>query len=106
MIKISDSELKVMKVVWNKKQVTSLEIIENLKDNKWKENTIRTFINRLFLKKAIGISKKVGKVYTYVPLIEENKYRIEISKKLIEQFFNNSVLEFIEVWQQNNKNLE
>lgn len=100
MVKISDAELEVMKVIWREKEVTSLDIIEKLKYCNWNNNTIRTLINRLIGKRAVGISKKEGKTYTYVPLIKENEYRIKQSKKFVKQFyggsFNDMILNFID----------
>lgn len=95
MIKISDAELEVMKVIWEKKEVTSTEIIKELTEFNWSDNTVRTLINRLISKKAVGISKKDGKVYTYVPLIKENEYKIKRSKNFLKQFYNGSVNEML-----------
>jgi len=61
MIKISDAELEVMKVIWNRGKATSVEIIEDLTEQQktnWSYNTIRTLIKRLLVKGAIEIIKK------------------------------------------------
>ena len=91
MIKLSDSELEVMKVIWGKDSTTSFEIIQALNQTKWSVNTIRTFINRLIYKRAVGISKKEGKCYYYIPLIEKDKYILKCSKDFVNQFFNGSI---------------
>lgn len=95
MVKISDAELEVMKVIWTKKEVTSIEIIDKLKYCQWNDNTIRTLINRLISKRAVGISKKEGKTYTYVPLIRENEYKIKRSKNFLKQFYHGSINEML-----------
>lgn len=95
MVKISESEYEVMKVIWEKKEATSPEIIARLSPKKWTDNTIRTFINRLIDKKAIGISCKIGRTYTYVPLIDEQKYKKFIVNKYVEQMYNGSLVDFI-----------
>lgn len=95
MIRISDSELEIMNILWEKKRATSNEIIQKLKDKKWNQNTIRTFINRLVVKKAVGIAGKEGKIFTFVPLIDEKKYKVAITKKFVEQFFDGSFEDFI-----------
>ena len=46
MIKISDAELEVMKVIWDKEKATSVEIIGGLPDVTWNYNTIRKLIKR------------------------------------------------------------
>lgn len=95
MIKISDAELEVMNIVWDKKETTSEEIIKLLKYRNWKDSTIRTLIGRLVTKKAIEVSKKKGKLYFYISLIDEKKYKINVMKKFIDQFFHGSFQEFI-----------
>jgi len=74
MIKISDAELEVMHIIWNKKIVTSFEIIEELSNKKWTANTIRTLIKRLLSKGAIEIHSKKGKTYYYKPVLNKEKY--------------------------------
>ena len=95
MIKISDAELEVMKIIWKKGETTSIEIIRELDDSKWSDNTIRTLINRLIEKKAIGISRKEGKTYSYVPLIKEDVYSKYEAKKFLNQFFGGSVKKYL-----------
>ena len=95
MIRISEAELEVMKVIWEKKEATSLEIIEELKSFNWKFNTIRTMIKRLQNKGAIEIAKKEGKTYTYRAAIDEVKYKTEATKDLIKKLYNNSVTDFV-----------
>lgn len=103
MVRISDAELEVMKIVWEKREVTSLEIIKELKNFNWNDNTVRTLINRLIQKKAVGISKKEGKTYTYVPLIRENEYKIKRSKNFIKQLYHGSVREMLLNFVDNNE---
>lgn len=103
MVKISDAELRVMKVIWDRKEVTSLEIIEELEYCNWNNNTIRTLINRLIEKRAIGIAKKEGKIYTYVPLIKENEYKRKRSRGFISQFYNGSMNQLLVNFVKNNE---
>lgn len=94
-IKISESEWEVMKIIWDKKEVTSNEIIEELKDKKeWKAATVKTLISRLLNKEAISFNKK-GKEYIYYPLIEEEKTVIEESMSFINRVFNGSVSDLL-----------
>lgn len=110
MVRISDAELEVMKIIWEEKEVTSLEIIKKLENCKWNDNTIRTLINRLIAKKAVGISKKEGKTYTYVPLIKENEYKMKRSINFVKQFYNGSLndmmLNFIDAKEMSKEDLQ
>lgn len=95
MVKISDAELEVMKIVWEKKEVTSAEIIRELKEFNWSDNTVRTLINRLVAKKAVGVSNCQGKTYTYVPLIKEDEYKLKRSLNFVKQFYHGSAKEMV-----------
>ncbi|MBN2064089.1 MAG: BlaI/MecI/CopY family transcriptional regulator [Sedimentisphaerales bacterium] len=69
--KISDAEWQVMKVLWEKSPITANEIIARLEDEQsWKPKTIRTLINRLVGKNAVGFDKD-GRQYLYYPLLPE-----------------------------------
>ena len=69
--KISDAEWQVMRVLWAKSPLTVKEVIEILsKKSTWKSETIRTLINRLTKKKAIGFEKK-GRRHYFYPLLSQ-----------------------------------
>ena len=69
--KISEAEWEVMKVLWNRSPVTANEVIIALSDKTaWNPRTIRTLINRLVTKKALGF-EKTGRQYRYHPLVSE-----------------------------------
>ena len=71
--KISDAEWQVMRVLWRKSPVTVREVIEVLsKKTTWKPETIRTLVNRLTKKKAIGFEKK-GRRHYFYPLLSEQE---------------------------------
>jgi len=69
--KISEAEWEVMKAVWDRSPRTANDIVGILtKRTHWKRETIRTLINRLVQKKALGFEKS-GRQYHYYPLVEE-----------------------------------
>jgi len=69
--KISDAEWEVMKVLWTNSGLTANEIIKSLEaGTHWSPKTVRTLINRLVEKKAIGYNQE-GRVYSYYPLVRE-----------------------------------
>ena len=69
--KISEAEWEVMKVLWKTSPKTANDIVEELKGKThWKRETIRTLINRLVQKKALGFEKK-GRQYHYFPKVTE-----------------------------------
>lgn len=98
--RISDAEWEVMKIIWRLEEVTSSEVIDNLKDKQnWKNTTIKSLISRLLNKEAIGF-KKVGKEYFYFPLVSEEECIKEESESFLNKVFNGSLnsmlLSFIE----------
>jgi BlaI family penicillinase repressor len=71
--KISEAEWEVMKVLWSTSPATANEIVKTLCGKTvWKRETIRTLINRLVQKKAVGFEKK-GRQYHYFPLVTESE---------------------------------
>jgi len=69
--RISEAEWEVMKVLWKTSPRTANEIVDELKGKTyWKRETIRTLINRLVQKKALGFQKK-GRQYHYFPRVTE-----------------------------------
>jgi len=71
MPKISESEWEVMRVLWTESPLTANKIVEILTaTTHWKAPTIRTLINRLAEKNALGYEKK-GREYHYYPLVAE-----------------------------------
>lgn len=89
--KISDAEWEVMKIVWCKGEVTSNQIIETLKGKqKWKNTTVKSLINRLLNKEAIGFRKN-GKEYFYYSLVSEEECVKEESQSFLKRVFNGSL---------------
>jgi BlaI family penicillinase repressor len=87
---ISDSEWKVMKVVWRKSPISGSEIVEELEtDTCWNPKTIHTLIRRLVVKGAIT-AKKEGTFYSYYAAVSENECVKEETKTFLEKCFNGS----------------
>ncbi|MBU5445582.1 penicillinase repressor BlaI [Paenibacillus sp. MSJ-34] len=73
--KITDAEWEVMEALWESSPRTANEVIESLQHiMDWKPKTIRSLLNRLVQKQAVGINKE-GKVYTFYPLYQEDECR-------------------------------
>jgi BlaI family penicillinase repressor len=68
---ISESEWKVMKVLWARSPLPAYDIVEALtKAEDWHPNTIKTLLSRLRRKRALGIRKHKN-LYLYSPLVSE-----------------------------------
>ena len=69
--KISEAEWEVMRVLWIENPLTANMIVEKLTaTTHWKATTIRTLINRLAEKRAVGYEKE-SREYHYYPLVAE-----------------------------------
>lgn len=90
-MKISDAELEVLKIIWNKEKATSLDIIDELSSFNWKDNTIRTLIKRLLEKDVIEIVEKNGKTFIYKSKINKEEYKYIKIKSLLNQLFDNDI---------------
>jgi len=111
MNKISDSELEVMKILWDKGAVTSPEIIEALSiTTKWSKTTIKTLIARLVSKEVIEQIKEAGQLYVYKPLISEKEYKKSENENFVTRLYkgsiNNMLLNFVEEKQISKQDLE
>ena len=84
---ISEAEHQVMKVIWNDNPITSMKIIQALTEiTDWKPKTIKTLINRLLRKGAIGYEAS-GNKYNYYPLIEEEVFVKAESRSFLRRVF-------------------
>jgi BlaI family transcriptional regulator, penicillinase repressor len=89
--KISDAEFEVMKVLWGKSPMTSSEVIDKLsKTHEWKSQTIKTLIERLVKKGAVGYDKN-GRAYLYKPLVDRNEYAYFESRTFLGKIFDGNL---------------
>ena len=89
-MKISDSEMEIMELIWRKgDEVTSGEIIDSLKEQ-WKPTTVQTFLKRLTDKKALTVRKE-GKTNFYTAAITEEDYKREQTEDFLKDMHKGSV---------------
>lgn len=111
MNKISDAELEVMKILWEKGTTTSPEIIKNLiNKNNWEKTTIKTLLARLVKKGCVEQIKQEGQLYSYRPIISEKEYKKSENENFLAKFYQGSVknmlLNFVEEKQISKTDLE
>jgi BlaI family penicillinase repressor len=90
--RISESEWEVMKICWGRSPVTAQEIIDALaaRDD-WHPKTVKTLLNRLVKKGALGFTKE-GRAYLYRPLVAEKDCVSAESKSFLERVFGGSLM--------------
>ena len=93
--KISDSELEVMKVLWQADEpIPVTEIRETLQKSRgWEATTVKTLVARLVNKGVIKQEKR--NVFFYSPLISEREYNSWATRDLIEKLYRGSARELI-----------
>ena len=93
--KISDSELEVMKVLWQAGDALPVTgIRETLQRTKgWEATTVKTLVSRLVSKGVIRQEKR--KVYYYSPLISEKEYNGWATNNLIERLYHGSARDLV-----------
>ncbi|QHI72995.1 BlaI/MecI/CopY family transcriptional regulator [Aminipila terrae] len=89
-ISISDSEWKIMKVLWEYPNITLKEIAGRTKECGWGYSTVRTLVNRLADKGAINADKGVPNNFKYYPVVGEEECKIKEVKSFLEKVFDGS----------------
>ncbi|KLU63513.1 penicillinase repressor [Peptococcaceae bacterium CEB3] len=87
--RISDSELEVMKILWEKAPLTSLEIVKALRST-WSPTTIYTLLTRLVNKKAVMIEEG-SSPYVCKPLLSQQEYRRDSRRSFLKKAYNGSL---------------
>ena len=88
---ISETEWKVMEVVWRTSSNVGFGEIKNaLCDTGWSDSTIKTLIRRLVAKGALKFEEKGGS-NKYFAVAVQDECRLKETKNLINRIYNGSV---------------
>lgn len=86
--KISETEWKVMKIIWNNPYITANRVIDILDNSaEWNPKTVKTLLNRLLNKNVICFEKE-GREYKYYPLISKDECIKEENKSFLDRVYN------------------
>jgi BlaI family transcriptional regulator, penicillinase repressor len=84
---ISEAEWEVMRAVWAGHPATANEVVERLAGEKdWSPRTIKTMLNRLVKKRALGFTEE-GKRYLYRPLVSREECVRDESRSFLDRVF-------------------
>ncbi|MBR1743056.1 MAG: BlaI/MecI/CopY family transcriptional regulator [Lachnospiraceae bacterium] len=98
---ISESEFKVMQIVWKYAPISTNEITEHLrKQTDWGVKTIHTLIKRLVNKGALTYEKD-GRMFVYTPLVDEDAYIMQESRHFLGRFFGGNISEMLSAYAEN-----
>ncbi len=84
---VSEAETRVLKVLWEQAPLTADHIIQRLeRDGPAHPRTVKTLLNRLTKKHAVGFHEK-DRRYHYYPLIEEAEFFRLKSTSFLNKYF-------------------
>ncbi len=91
-VQITDGELPIMKVLWEKGSATSPEIYKNMEGAEGKnKSTFKTELLRLVQKGAVKAEEINLRNYMYSPLVTREEYVAHSGKSFLERVFDGSV---------------
>lgn len=93
-ISITESEWKVMQIIWENPPRTLKEIVEQLECTQWSKTTIQTYLARLVKKGALTTERK-GKGYLYSPLVSEQECRLFESRSFLQRIYGGSLYSMV-----------
>lgn len=90
--RISDTEWEVMTVLWNQSPLSAAQVVSALQavDPSWHEQTVKTLLNRLMKKQALGYRKE-GRAYLYRPLVTKEDCVGAVSESFLTRVFGGSL---------------
>lgn len=88
--RITDAELEILKILWNKQPASGKEISMSIKSHEWSEKTVRTLINRLIQKGIVEVDK-TSKEYAFYTTITKQDYQRYVTKSLANKVFQGSM---------------
>ena len=74
-----------MEVLWARAPLTAQQVIHALGHKDWSAATIKTLLNRLLTKGALGFERE-GRRYLYSPRISRRQHTSRESKRFVERF--------------------
>ena len=92
-IDITETELQIMQILWEQHPSTAKALLSQL-NNDWHLKTLNTLLSRLVKKGALSFSKS-GREYLYTPLVEQESYVKQQSKRFLNRVFNGQLSPFV-----------
>ena len=90
-VQISESEAKVMEVLWEESPLAAEQVVARLAASEsWQATTVKTLLNRLLKKEAITAEAE-GRRYLYRPSVSREAYVSQASRSLLDRLFGGKV---------------
>ena len=100
---ITDSEYKIMKVLWNAdRRLTVSDVVKALDHNEWTPSTVATFLQRLLKKDVISFERK-GNINLYYPILKQTEYDLSETESFLSKIYKGSVKNLVAALYENKK---
>src|SRR5262245_17199687 len=86
---LTEVELELMDVIWDKGQATVSEIVESLPNERLAYSSVLTMM-RILEQKGYVAHEKEGRAFVYRPLVDRQQAQRSVIGYLLKRFFNNS----------------
>ena len=93
-LSISESEWRVMKIIWDSPPRTLPEILDRLKETGWSKTTIQTYLARLVKKGALSTERR-GKGYLYYPAAAEEDCQLAEGRSFLNRVYEGSLSKMV-----------
>jgi BlaI family transcriptional regulator, penicillinase repressor len=100
---ISEAESEVMQVIWKRGPSTTEDVVAALEHHgKWQEATVKTLLNRLLKKRALGAHKD-GRRYVYSAALTREDWMSAESHGFLDRMFGGRVAPLVSYFSQQRK---
>jgi predicted transcriptional regulator len=90
MKELTKAEEQIMQVLWDIKKGFVKDILEKIEEPKPAYNTVSTVV-RILETKGFVSHNSFGKTHEYFPLVERENYKRDVTKTIVEKYFDGSV---------------
>lgn len=101
MNELTKAEEQIMQILWEKEKAFVKDIIDELPKPKPAYNTVSTIIRTLERKKFVNY-KSYGGSHQYFPTIEKSEYTKFFMKRIINNYFDNSLQQMVSFFSKEN----
>jgi BlaI family penicillinase repressor len=101
MNELTKAEEQIMQILWEKEKAFVKEIIDDMPKPKPAYNTVSTIIRTLEKKQFVD-HKSYGGSHQYFPTVEKSEYTKLFMKRVINNYFDNSLREMVSFFSKEN----
>ena len=102
MNELTKAEEQIMQILWEKGKAFVKDIIDEMPKPKPAYNTVSTIIRTLERKKFVS-HKSYGNSHQYFPVVEKSDYTRLFMKRVINNYFDNSLQQMVSFFSKENK---